>query len=124
MVDAAASKEKKDRLKRLEDLQRQTAAQIAQIKATQEKKRRADDTRRKVLIGAFFMDSLQKTGKHPKDLKVGEMSFDEWLIRKADRELFSLPTEKSKTGARVTGQSGPEEAQATDAGTPQTETQR
>lgn len=57
-------------------------AALARLKYSASKLARADDTKRKVLLGAFllerFCDGLPD-------------GFDEWLTRPHDRQLFGLP---------------------------------
>ena len=78
--------ELKQRLARLQAEQRaaEQRARVAASKAT-----RAQDTRRKVLAGAYLLDLLGVEGMA--NLSVQGRSFDLWLTRADDRALFSLP---------------------------------
>ena len=57
--------------------------------------RRKDDTRKKILVGAYIIDKYERTGTTEMLLE----ELDTFLSRKQDRELFGLPsTEKCQAG--------------------------
>lgn len=76
-------KQEKARLKKMEAANR--AAEI--------KKQRANDTRKKILVGSFLLSS----DFDPLNLKVGDKLFRDFLVRDDDRQLFGLePLQKSE----------------------------
>jgi hypothetical protein len=74
--------------KRLHEAKLRKAKAEARQRATEAKKKRADDTRRKILVGAAILARVE-SGKWPKD-KMTEM-MGEVLTRADDRALFELP---------------------------------
>ena len=83
--DRIKSKKIEDLEKKIEQLKAQKAAEEAKIRAREKK----DDTRRKILVGAYFMDQAERAGTMPDLIK----KIDQFLVRKKDRELFGLPVE-------------------------------
>ena len=61
---------------------------IDRAKARLRRKRRSDDTRRKVLVGAMHLDGIQR-GKYSGEATLRDLSA--YLIRPGDREVFGLP---------------------------------
>lgn len=51
------------------------------------RQKRKDDTRRKILVGSYFLDKTKKDGSFE------ELSakLDKFLVRDSDRKLFDLP---------------------------------
>lgn len=74
------------RLARLQSEQRQAEARA---RASASRISRAQDTRRKVLVGAFLLDQLGPAGVAR--LSIQGRLFDAWLARPDDRALFDLP---------------------------------
>ena len=74
---------------RLARLQAQQRAAEARARAAASKTIRVQDTRRKVLVGAFVLEGLGHSGVV--QLSVQGRRFDAWLSRPADRALFDLP---------------------------------
>ena len=72
------------RLKQAKALKQKTDARK---KAQETKITRAEDTRRKILVGSFF---LQRAATNEQKEKLRAL-LDPYLIRKDDRALFSLP---------------------------------
>lgn len=83
-----------DKIKALEEKLKQERAKLqkeaARKRAAETKLRRAQDTRRKILIGAYVLDSMEQSGGNIKDLRVGAPIFSDWLKRPDDRALFGL----------------------------------
>lgn len=83
----------KNRVKDLEDKLKQAKAHAqqaeARIKAVEAKKNRATDTRRKVLVGAFILDEMEKHEATRTNI-IGRL--DKFLTRPSDRALFGLLT--------------------------------
>lgn len=78
-------KEQEEKLKKLK-AQKEQAERRA--RAIEKKRERAKDTRRKILLGAFFLEQM-KNGKLQTDWVKAKL--DPFLKRNADRELFGLP---------------------------------
>ena len=86
---------KVDSLKKLEVIDEKIAklkAAALRIKKRLAQKKRKDDTRRKILIGALMMDKIEK-GKYTQERLNSAMNT--FLSRKSDRELFSLDALKT-----------------------------
>ena len=62
-------------------------ARIQQVEERQKVKERKEDTRRKILIGAYFMEKLKKEGSFDSVNR----ELDSFLVRNSDRKLFGLP---------------------------------
>lgn len=73
---------------RLASLEAKAKAAEARARSAAAKRHRADDLRRKILLGAFLLDRLQLDGVRA--LQVGGLHFSSWLSRDGDRELFGL----------------------------------
>lgn len=72
--------------------------QEARQRATLAKRERAADTRRKVLVGAFILEQLERSGIGAALLTYEGGQFADWLTRPYDRELFGLPTQNQMPG--------------------------
>ena len=59
----------------------------SRLKATESKKNRADDTRRKVLIGAAVLAQIEN---NPEAQERTKQMMDKFLTRDNDRKLFGL----------------------------------
>jgi hypothetical protein len=81
------SKRLDDLDKKIKQLQAQKAAEQARLKNQQKK----DDTRRKILVGAYFLEQAEKEDGMQALIK----KIDPFLTRKADRRLFGLPDKKT-----------------------------
>lgn len=73
---------------RLQQLEAAQKAAEARARAAANKQARADDTRRKILLGAFVLDHLQIAELAA--LQLRGAAFGAWLTRPADRALFGL----------------------------------
>lgn len=79
-------KAQEEKLKQLKALKQK---QEAQKRAAEAKKSRADDTRRKILIGAMMLEQMEKN----EATKASVMSkLEAFLTRPDDRQLFALPS--------------------------------
>ena len=76
-----------EKLKKLEERQNQLKAQIQKLRAKESTEERKRDTRRKVVLGAVFLEMV-KSGEWP-DEKMRNL-LDRKLTRARDRELFDL----------------------------------
>jgi hypothetical protein len=82
---------RKTEAERAEALRQQKAKierKLATIEASQRKRSRAEDTRRKVLAGAALLESVK--GKPDKEAELRAL-LDGFLTRPDDRALFGLP---------------------------------
>ena len=78
--------------KKISSLQARKMAEVARLK----KQKRKEDTRRKILVGAYYLDQAEKTGTMEKIIQ----KMDEFLVREHDRRLFGLsPLSKAATPA-------------------------
>ena len=76
----------KHRLEALKDKQKKIIAQIQQVEAREKTATRKKDTRRKILIGSYY---LEKTTDQNKIAEI-EKLMDGYLKRDNDRLLFGL----------------------------------
>jgi hypothetical protein len=77
-----------EKLNRLRDKQKEIAEQIRREEARLNVKKRAKDTRRKILAGAFVLDRASRDDQYNGWLV---KSLDGFLTRPDDRALFGLP---------------------------------
>jgi hypothetical protein len=77
---------KSDSLSKLLQKKEKLEQQIASAKSRVKKKERAEDTRKKILVGAYFLDVKYKD-KEDELVKL----IDGFLVRDIDRALFNLP---------------------------------
>ena len=81
-----------ERIQKLEEKLSQEKAKKAKIEArkrhAEAKKTRQDDTRKKVLIGAFVLEKA--ADESILNFTINGAPFSEWLTRPADRALFGL----------------------------------
>lgn len=93
------SKKLDDLEKKIEQLMAQKASEEARLKS----KFKKEDTRRKILIGAYFLENAEKNGTMPDLIK----QIDGFLTRKSDRALFNLddtPKDSSNSPAKDSAQ--------------------
>lgn len=81
-----------EKIKALQEKLKQEKAKKQRIearkKSAEAKVIRASDTRKKILLGAFFLEKMEKNA----DYKVKALQqLDEYLKRDDDRALFSFP---------------------------------
>jgi hypothetical protein len=65
-------------------------------KARENKERRAADTRRKILLGAYFLEQIQRDESLNIDVR---KQLDKWLTRPDERGLFGFPQESDEQNA-------------------------
>jgi hypothetical protein len=89
-----------DRISTLETKLKQAKAQKQKIearkRAAESKRSRAVDTKRKVLMGAFVLEQLERNGIEPGLFTCEGKRFADWLQRDADRTVFDLNREASR----------------------------
>jgi len=93
LVNQAAANNKSGAIKmakRLEQLKKkreQLNAQIQKVEATGRTKERKQETRRKILVGAYFLNKAREDGA----MENLTQQVDAYLTRNIDRVLFGLP---------------------------------
>ncbi len=80
------TKPSKHRLERLKEQREKINARIQSVEARMKTSERKKDTRRKILIGSYYLDQARKSDKM-EDLK---KTMNDYLKRDYDRELFEL----------------------------------
>ncbi len=78
--------EKQSRLDVLKKKQDQLRAQIQKLESLDKTRERKRDTRRKILIGSYFIDKANDEGT----LDALYQKLEHYLKRNSDRELFQL----------------------------------
>ena len=87
---------KPSRLESLKKQQEQLKAKIQALEAAESSRERKRETRRKILVGAYYLDKMRSDNQF--DALVSLM--DDYLSRDTDRILFNLPLhEKTKSKA-------------------------
>lgn len=83
---------KKDPLVKLLEKKQKLEQQIASAKSRLKKKERTSDTRKKILVGAYFLEVKYKDKED--ELK---KLLDGFLVRDNDRALFGLPPKSDES---------------------------
>ena len=81
------------KLDKLKLQQNKLKARIQKIESVEKHKDRKQDTRRKILIGSYFLDQAMQAGTLD-DIK---KQMAEFLTRNSDRALFDLPMLENET---------------------------
>jgi len=86
------SEKKLTALEKLELQHAQLTARLQAAKARQKNVDRKRDTRRKILVGSYYLEQAEKQNT------MGEINnlMDKFLTRNSDRELFDLPLTSKK----------------------------
>jgi len=77
-----------NKIKALKIKQKQLSERIKRLEAAEKTKERKRETRRKILVGAFYLDQARESGQ----LQELVQKMDNYLNRPSDRELFGLET--------------------------------
>ncbi len=88
-----------NRLEQLKKKREQLNAQIQKVEASTRTKERKQETRRKILVGAYFLNKAEEENSM-EDLT---QQIDDYLTRNIDRVLFGLPAldkENKGTGSQ------------------------
>ena len=87
-----AQQDKQEYLQKLKNKQEQLKVRIQAVEAREKTKIRKQDTHRKILVGAYFLD------KAIKENTMGALrkELDTFLTRDSDRVLFDLPLKENK----------------------------
>lgn len=88
------------KIERLEQKKAALEKSIALERARARNAQRRQDDRRKVLVGAFVLDQLQKSGGAAASLAYDGKRFSEWLTRDDERALFGLPAAAPQDGEK------------------------
>ena len=83
----------KDINKKLEQLKQkkeQLAVRIQRIENSKKSKERKIDTRKKILVGSYYLDKAKKENTYNDIVQI----MDEYLIRDSDRKIFNLEPKK------------------------------
>jgi hypothetical protein len=88
---AAIDQRKAAALKALQAKRAKLKAKLAQLDRPSKSQRRLD-ARRKILLGAFVLEQLERTGSSPQALTFEGQRFFDWLVRPNDRAVFETPT--------------------------------
>ena len=91
---AAIDQKKAEALKALQAKRAKLKAKLAQFDRPSKSARRLD-ARRKILLGAFVLEQLERTGSSPQALTVEGKRFFDWLVRPNDRAVFETPSPTS-----------------------------
>ena len=87
---------KPTRLEILKKQQGQLKAKIQALEASEFSRERKRETRRKILVGAYYLDKMRSENKFNELVSL----MDSYLSRDSDRVLFNLPpNEKNKSKA-------------------------
>lgn len=78
-------------LERLKAQREKLEARIQAAEARAKTSERKKDTRRKILVGSYYLDQAMKSNQMD-NLK---MLLDKFLTRESDRKLFDLPVAKN-----------------------------
>ena len=84
------------KLSQLEKLKRQKEvleARIQKAEALHKERGRKEETRRKILLGAYFLEKLRKDGT----FESIKQELNNFLSRNSDRKLFDLPLLENET---------------------------
>jgi len=74
------------KLEKLKAKQDAIKAEIQKVQNQQKSKNKKNDTRRKILVGSYYLEQAEKKGEMAEIRK----AMDEFLKRKNDRILFGL----------------------------------
>jgi hypothetical protein len=84
---AAIEQKKAEALKALQAQRAKLKAKLAALDRPTKSQRRLD-ARRKILLGAFVLEQLERTGGSPLTLAFAGTRFADWLVRPTDRAVF------------------------------------
>lgn len=84
---------KSKKLDGLKKKQEQLKAQIQNLEAAEKSREKKRDTRRKILVGAYYLDKAITDDRFDEITRL----MGSYLTRQSDRELFDLPQLENKT---------------------------
>jgi len=93
-MDASVKNEqpKREKIQKLKEKRDALNARIQMIESREKTRERKEETRRKILVGAYFLDEYRKTNQMNTLIK----KLDAFLERNSDRKLFDLPERKTE----------------------------
>ena len=100
-----------NKIEKLKQQRKQLDARIQKLSAAESHRDRKRDTRRKILIGSWYLSEIENNREY--DLEQLKQKLDSYLTRNTDRILFDLPlldkstakiTEEKKEGKRQGGE--------------------
>ena len=97
---AAIDQRKAEALKALQAKRAKLKAKLAQLDRPSKSQRRLD-ARRKILLGAFVLEQLERTGSSPQALTFQGKRFFDWLVRPNDRAVFETTANASSTSSSL-----------------------
>lgn len=104
---------------KLEEAKAKKRALETAAKARERTAARKEETRQKVVSGAFFLDRARASGKDPLDIQVEGMSMREWITRESEMSLFAgKPPAPKPAPAPAPKPAAPKPAPAAPAPTP------
>ena len=80
-----------EQVKKLKEQKKVLEQRLRKAQTRDRKKERKDDTRRKILAGAWLLDEMNQ---RPDFKEFVYKKLDSFLTRPADRALFELPSER------------------------------
>jgi hypothetical protein len=102
---AAIDQKKADTLKALQAKRAKLKAKLVQLQRPTKSARRVD-ARRKILMGAFVLEQLERAGFPPQGFTVEGKRFSDWLVRPNDRAVFestpSAPAPVTSSSPHIT----------------------
>jgi len=104
---AAIEQRKVEALKALQAKRAKLKAQLAQLDRPTKSQRRLD-ARRKILLGAFVLEQLERTGSSPVGFTFEGKRFFDWLVRPNDRAVFETLTASAPAPAPETHSVAPQ----------------
>lgn len=81
-----------DKIAKIEEKMKQLKAQMLAEKNRLDAKNKKEELRRKILVGAYFLEKAEKEGT----LESLTKTIEPFLTRENDRELFGLPAQAAK----------------------------
>jgi hypothetical protein len=95
---AAIDQRKVEALKALQAKRAKLKAKLAQLNRPTKSARRLD-ARRKILLGAFVLEQLERIGSSPEGFAFEGKRFFDWLVRPNDRTVFETTANASLTSS-------------------------
>jgi len=92
-VATASKPESATRLDKLKQRKAQLEAQIQNLEAAEKARERKRETRRKILVGAYYLEKAKQENRWSEVCQL----MDNYLSRPSDRVLFDLPDKRVKT---------------------------
>lgn len=101
-------------MKKVKQLEVQQEAAKARKLAVALRGQRADETRKKILLGAFVLDLFNQRGLEARNFALAERRFADWLTRPDDRALFQIASETNPGEHGLTPANGAQQQEPVD----------